>query len=115
MPPQESIPEKYLREIRDLQKQNLEILKKLTIYEEKKIFRGRWAIFIKTLGILLPYIFSIFLAWVFYMSVLESVNSLKEFVIELPKNISLNAGDQWDTFRESTQENIKDKWSNLVD
>ena len=116
----ESNPEKYLREIRDLQLQNLEILQKLTEYEDEKISRGRWATGVKILGSLMPYLLSVALVWGFYMKIEDLTNSVQDTVKNLPKDISLNIGDKWGDIAENLsdktgdmKESITDKWKKL--
>lgn len=117
---EESNPEKYLREIRDIQQKNLEILTRLTEYEDSKISRGRWAVGGKILGGLLPYLLSVALVWGFYMKIEDLTNSVQETVKNLPKTMSLNITDKWDSAAESGKElwdqkdeigtNLGDKW-----
>lgn len=84
----ESRPEKYLREIRDLQKKNLELLTKLTTVEEKRESRRIFFIGGKALMILLPYLFSMFVAWAFYAKVQDTVQSLQTYITQIPSAVS---------------------------
>jgi hypothetical protein len=118
----ESKPEQYLREIRDLQEQNIQILQQLIKVEKKQVSTKRWGIFFGLFGVLLPYIFTAWLAWTFYTKVEESVNSLKTFVVELPDHLGVNISQQFDEIKNSagdriqdTKDGLKEKWNNLVD
>ncbi len=84
----ETRPEQYLREIRDLQKQNAELLQKLYTIEEHQVSSKRWATVFHILTMLLPYIFSAYLSWVFYEKVQDSFNSFKEFIVHSPSRVT---------------------------
>ncbi len=82
--------ERYLREIRDLQMQNNELLQKLYGVEEDNISRRHWKTGFKVMGMLLPYFFSMFVAWTFYAKVMDSFDSFKNFFTDIPSSISKN-------------------------
>ncbi len=83
----ETRPEMYLREIRDLQKQNGELLQKLYAAEEDKISSKRWATMFHIATMLLPYAFSAYVSWVFYEKVQDTFNSFKQFIVDSPSRV----------------------------
>jgi hypothetical protein len=107
----ESNPERYLREIKEIQKQNLEILKSINKIQEKKESRRKWKFIGNILIILLPYLFSLFVAWAFYYKVETSILTIKEFIKDIPNNISMGFGDNID----SLKEDFKNKGSSILD
>lgn len=113
----ESTPEQYLREIRDLQQQNLELLTKLTTVEEKRESRRTFSIVGKALMVLLPYLFSMFVAWAFYAKVQNTVESLQSYITRIPTAISekFEVGIDTDSIKESAKEKgnaLLEKWNN---
>jgi len=86
----ETRPEMYLREIRDLQKQNGELLQKLYSAEEDKVSSKRWATMFHIATMLLPYAFSAYVSWVFYEKVQDTFNNLKQFIIDSPSQLTGN-------------------------
>ncbi len=123
----ETKPEQYLREIRDLQKQNLEILQRLSEYEDHKSSQHKWGIAFRVIGSLMPYLLSVALVWGFYMKIEDLTNSVQETVKNIPTTLSVNMGDKWDSLKEKgseiwggtkessekTSENLKEKWKNF--
>jgi len=107
----ESKPEQYLREIRDLQRKNLEILEKLTEYEDSKISRGRWAIGGKVLATMLPYLLSMALVWGFYMKIEDLTTSVTDTVKNLPKTMSIDISGKVGDWKEKGGE-LLDNWRN---
>ena len=87
-PIKETRPEMYLREIRDLQKQNGELLKKLYSAEEDKISSKRWATTFHVATMLLPYAFSAYISWVFYEKVQDTFDNLKQFIVDSPSRVT---------------------------
>lgn len=83
----ETRPEQYLREIRDLQQQNNELLQKLYGVEEDNISRRHWGTAFKIAGMLLPYAFSMFVAWTFYSQVMDIFNSFTSKLTNIPQSI----------------------------
>lgn len=96
----ETRPEQYLREIRDLQLQNNELLHKLYGAEEDKVSRKHWATGFKIAGMLLPYIFSMFVAWTFYAKVIDVFNSFTSTITDIPSSIASG------TIPESLKDNV---------
>ena len=112
----ESNPEKYLREIRDLQLQNLEILKKLTEFEDEKKSVRKWSTGIKVIGSLMPYLLSIALVWSFYTKIEDLTISVTDTVKNLPQTLSIDIGGKWNDVKESgknlweNKNKISEKW-----
>lgn len=98
--PKETRPEQYLREIRDLQKQNAEIMERLIHIEEKKRSAVRWKGIAQLAVALLPYAFSLFVAWTFYAKVQESIDSMTTFILELPESVGLGWSENIDSIKE---------------
>lgn len=116
--PNESTPEKYLREIRDLQKQNLEILQKLSQQEENKASQKKLATLFGLIGTLLPYLLAIGLVWGFYLKISDLTSSVINTVKDIPSEMSIHISDQWDSVtdnfsdkKDAATHSIKDKWS----
>ncbi len=84
----ETRPEMYLREIRDLQKENGILLKKLYAVEEEKQVSKRWATMFHVATLVLPYAFSAYVSWVFYEKVQETFSSFKEFIVDSPSRLT---------------------------
>lgn len=105
----ESNPEKYLREIRDLQLQNLEILKKLTDFEDDKKSSRKWSTGIKVIGSLMPYLLSIALVWSFYMKIEDLTTSVTDTVKNLPQTLSIDIGGKAGAIKD----NISEKWNDF--
>lgn len=104
----ETTPEKYLREILESQKKNNQLLEKLLEKEEKKITHKKWGTFFKILAILLPYLFSLFVAWTFYAKVQESIKSLTSSFTNFPQTIHGKVSNSW----ESAEFSGKNTWEN---
>lgn len=107
-PIKETRPEQYLREIRDLQKQNTEMLERLIAVEEKTQSAVRWKTTAKVALALMPYAFSMFVAWTFYEKVQDSIDSMTHFIIDLPSAVGLSWGENVDEIKEKGS----DLWEN---
>ncbi len=108
----ETRPEQYLREIRDLQKQNGELLQKLYAAEEDKISSKRWATMFHIATMLLPYAFSAYVSWVFYEKVQDTFTSFKQFIIDSPSRVTGGLTDQFSGKIDSVTETGKVIWEN---
>jgi len=111
----ETRPEQYLREIRDLQKQNAQIMERLLQMEEKKRSSIRWKGVAQIAVALLPYVFSLFVAWTFYAKVQESIDSMTTFILELPESVGLGWSENVDSIKDKGGEVWENKntiWEN---
>lgn len=102
LPPQETRPEQYLREIRDLQIKNFELLEELV---EQQQSEKKWK-HLKMTGniiiMILPYLLSAYLSWLFYLKIETMINN----VYNAPKNAIESVTSIW-----NTKENIIEEGS----
>lgn len=107
----ESNPERYLREIKEIQEKNLEILTAISKIQEKKESRRKWKFIGNILVVLLPYLFSLFVAWAFYYKVENSILTIKEFIKDIPSSISEGFGGGF----KGSIDSLKDQGSSIFE
>ncbi len=99
-PVNESNPERYLREIRDLQKQNTALLQELVEQKRSEVRWQHWKSVGRVILILLPYVISSYAMWLFYTKVQESISSITNAPKNTIENINSGTKQFWNTRNE---------------
>lgn len=119
----ESRPEQYLREIRDLQQANLELQQKnetlLNELVEQKRSQVRWQHF-RTAGsiviMILPYLFSAYLSWLFYVKIQESISSFTNAPKNAIESVTQQTKQLWNDREElldTTSKKTESMWDSV--